>query len=660
MAGLDHAHLPGNIGKLPWGFWYRLPLYDRPKSGRSLLILTVALMASLFTVDALLKLPFSVGVLYGFAILLMAGFGRVPWVVGTAIVSAALVIVAFRVGHRDEATTGALIRCLYGLALQAVTLGLVVRGMLISRVLLDQAKLLDQTHDSVVLRRLDATLLYWNRGATELYGWTFEEARQHSQAQLIGTGSTLPPMPIEEFIVHGPWRGEITVFAKDGRRMMIDCHCSLMHDERGRPFAVLTTGNDVTERHEAEEKLRRSEIRYRNIFQTTGIGVLELNLSGVRDLVLRLVHDGVTDLRSHFRNHPEVARAALEAVVTVDVNEAAVGILGGASKNDLFGTHNRLWPPESMPMFIETVIAAREGRPSAEIEVKLHALDGRWVDCFLSLAFPPESASRESVFITVTDITARTAANAALRSAQADLAHSSRLTSLGELAACIAHEVKQPVAGILAHGQAGGRWLRRDPPDLEGVATSLAGVVDEAKRAGAVISGVRALAQSRLSAPAPFDVAGLIEETLRLVGHELVRKGVSARTDFDPDLRPVFGDRVQIQQVLINLVLNAIEAMSSLAVGERLLTLEVSLDDQFAVVTVADTGPGIEAEMRPGLFTAFSSSRAEGMGLGLSICATIIARHEGRIWLDEQTAGGARFVFTLPFVEPTPSPEAAL
>lgn len=510
MAGLDHALRPGGNARSLRDTWFARPVFGLPKSAPHVAALTICLMGALFIVDLLATLPVSIGVLYGFAIFSSAVHGRRPWVIGTAVCSSLLTGAAYVLGHYSPQGGDALFRCVYGIALQAVILMVVLRSMMVSRMLVDQAKLLDQTHDSVVLRRLDATLLYWNQGAVSLFGWSFEEARLHSQADLIGSGATLPPMTIEEFVEHGPWHGEIVVFARDGRRMVIDCRCSLLPDERGRPFAILTTGNDVTSKYEAAAELSQSEIRYRNIFQTTGIGIWECNFVVVREMMDALVAHGVSDIRGYLREHPEAIRAAINVTTCIDVNESTIKLFGAATKTDLLGPVGWVWPPESEGAFAESILAAREGRDRIEVEVKLNTLDGRKLDFLLSTAFPPESASRESVFVTVNDISARTAANAALRDAQADLAHASRLTSLGELAASIAHEVNQPVAGVLANGQAALRWLHREEPDLEAVDTSITSLIDEAKRARAIIVSIRALARNELPKPIRLDVAAQI------------------------------------------------------------------------------------------------------------------------------------------------------
>lgn len=650
MAGFDHALLPGRGAGQLHDRWYARPVLGTARASPIFVGATaVALMAGLFAIDIYANPPISVGVLYGFAIFTAAAARRRLWVVGATAASAVLTVLGYDLGDRSSPGTDALFRCCYGIVLQVIIMIVVFRGMMVSRMLVDQAKLLDQTHDSVVLRRVDATLLYWNRGAVELFGWSFEEARQKTQAQLIGTGSTLPPMPLEAFIEHGPWHGEIEVFAKDGRRMIIDCRCSLLLDENDRPFAILTTGNDVTARHEASEHLRRSEMRYRNIFQTTGIGIWECDFSPVKARMDALAARGVTDLRAYLGEHPEAIRAAIDATICIDVNEASLKMFGARAKEEMLGPVGWVWPPESEGLFAESVIAAREGRESFEGEVVLNTLDGRRLDLFLSTSFPSETVSRESVFVTVADITARTAANAALRDAQADLAHATRLTSLGQLAASIAHEVNQPLAGMLANGQAGLRWLKREPPDLNAVETSLTRLVQEARRARAVVSGVSALAKNELPHPERLDLSCLIVETLRLVNYELGRSGVTVTTDCESDVRAVWADRVQVQQVLINLILNAAQAMAENPEHARLLAVGLVSNGDFAVVSIADNGPGIAPSFRESLFTAFKTTKADGMGIGLSLCASITRRHGGQIWLERNEGQGATFVFTVPF-----------
>lgn len=396
----------------------------------------------------------------------------------------------------------------------------------------------------------------------------------------------------------------------------------------------------------ADAQPRTNEAHRHNAFQITGVSIWECNFSAVRLRISELRNGGMTDFRAYLRAHPTFVREAIDLVRAVDVNDTSVRMFGASTKADLLGAIGQVWPTEGEEVFAEAMIASVEKRLSFEAEAILRTIDGRRLDVLFSTAFPPEATSRDIFFVTLADITARNQAQAALSKAQADLAHAMRLTSLGELAASIAHEVNQPLAGIVSHGQAGLRWLRGDKPNLDAAITSLERLVEEAKRAGNVIAGIRALAKNELPQPERLSLGQTIEDTLTLLEHELKRSRVDLHTHLDKSLLPVRADRVQIQQVIINLVMNAAQAMMK---GEdRRLMVTSATSRNEAVVTIKDSGPGVDHDLRGRLFTAFTTNRAEGMGLGLSICASIVDRYGGRIWSDYDDENGATFRFSLP------------
>jgi C4-dicarboxylate-specific signal transduction histidine kinase len=235
------------------------------------------------------------------------------------------------------------------------------------------------------------------------------------------------------------------------------------------------------------------------------------------------------------------------------------------------------------------------------------------------------------------------------REAQLELAHVTRVTTLGELAASIAHEVSQPLAGVVANAEACLRWLDREIPDLEAVRRSVEWVVDDGNRAGEVIRRVRALAKKTDIEKVPLDVNGVVRETIPLVQRELISHQVLLRMELAPTLPMILGDRVQLQQVIINLVMNGIESMQSVTDRPRELVVRSCQDEtQQVLVSVADCGVGISAENADRLFTAFFSTKSSGMGMGLSICRSIIDAHGGRLWATTCEPWGALFQFTIP------------
>jgi len=254
-----------------------------------------------------------------------------------------------------------------------------------------------------------------------------------------------------------------------------------------------------------------------------------------------------------------------------------------------------------------------------------------------------------AVLETNTDITERQHAQEALQQAQANLAHVTRVTTLGELAASIAHEVNQPLAAVVTNGEAGLRWLGRAEPDLEEAKGALHRMIADGKRAGEVIARIRSLARKAPTQAAPLSIAETIEEVLPLVQRELMRHRVRLRLDLARDLPTVAADRVQLQQVMINLLVNAVQAMESVTDRPRELTVRTSrCDDGRVLVEVEDSGLGLDADTAGRLFDAFYTTKPGGMGMGLSICRSIMEAHGGRIWAAPNDGPGATFRFTLP------------
>jgi PAS domain S-box-containing protein len=220
------------------------------------------------------------------------------------------------------------------------------------------------------------------------------------------------------------------------------------------------------------------------------------------------------------------------------------------------------------------------------------------------------------------------------REAQAELAHVTRVTTLGELTASIAHEVNQPLAGVVANAEACLGWLDRETPNLDEARRSVEWIIEDSNRAGEVIRRVRALATKTDAQKAPLDVNHAVQEAVVFVRRELLSHRVSLLIELSRELPVVLADRTQLQQVIINLVMNAIEAMQLVTDRPRKLVIRTGQNEAHqALVTVEDCGVGISAEHADQLFNAFFTTKASGMGMGLSICRSIIAAHGGRLWV---------------------------
>ena len=270
---------------------------------------------------------------------------------------------------------------------------------------------------------------------------------------------------------------------------------------------------------------------------------------------------------------------------------------------------------------------------------------------------PFSSSTNALEFIgTISDVTERASAEEALRSSQRDLERMARLTTMGELVVSIAHEVNQPLGAIAANGDAGLRWLNRDPPNLDRVRTSMDAIVQNGLRASEIVARVRDLARKADPARTPVNINKLIREALRLVDRELREHRITLRLRLDDSVPSLLCDPIQMQQVTINLVMNACESMSTTSKRERVVEITNSYTEKREVVVViSDTGPGIDPQVAGRLFESFFSTKKNGLGVGLSICRSIVEAHGGHISAHTNNSGGATFRFNIPVSADAPS-----
>jgi C4-dicarboxylate-specific signal transduction histidine kinase len=248
----------------------------------------------------------------------------------------------------------------------------------------------------------------------------------------------------------------------------------------------------------------------------------------------------------------------------------------------------------------------------------------------------------------VMDVTEAKQTEERLRQAQNELARASRITALGELSASIADEVGQPLAAIITNGEAGLRWLHREPLNMKEIEGCMTQITDEGHRAAEIVRRVRKLMKGAPPDRALVEVNELIEEVTALIRGEVESQGGSLVLNLAPGLPAVLGDRVQLQQVLINIIINGVQAMATVD-GDRELVLGARLDnEENVVVAVRDSGSGISKENLPRVFEAFFTTRGTGIGMGLAICSSIIEAHGGQIWASNNPEGGSTFSFSLP------------
>jgi C4-dicarboxylate-specific signal transduction histidine kinase len=285
---------------------------------------------------------------------------------------------------------------------------------------------------------------------------------------------------------------------------------------------------------------------------------------------------------------------------------------------------------------------------SDRLEIRCRRKDRREVWAKVSTSAAP-GAGRLLLCLIAIDVTRRKQAAEALGDAQADLAHVARLATMGELAASIAHEINQPIGAIATPAAACLRWLERDKPDLDEAREGLIRVERAARRARDVVRGLTALAKRSGPQQSEVDMDNAIEEVLSFVRSEIIVHGITLHSDLHAGNRSVYGDRVQLQQVLLNLIMNGIEAMSATADLPRILSVSSELTATGGMLmTVEDTGAGLDPAIADHIFDGFFTTKPDGMGMGLSICRSIIEAHGGQIWASPCAPHGAIFQFILP------------
>ncbi|WFU91349.1 ATP-binding protein (plasmid) [Rhizobium sp. CC1099] len=409
----------------------------------------------------------------------------------------------------------------------------------------------------------------------------------------------------------------------------------LLKTERAR--TALTSMNSA---------LRDSEARYRSIFDSTRVALWERDYSRLYEYLMSLKDQGVVDIKSYSRENPSFIAHCAGLIGVVASNEAAREILGTTSAT-VGALHQSIVSGEET--FMGILQAILDGRRIFESKADAKTDEGEEKRVLLSISFPENPAAFRRIVVTMVDVTQRELTLKALAEAQGELTKASKAAAVGVLSASLAHELNQPLGAISVNSQTLLRWLDRSPPDLPAVRRSAERLIRDSSRASDIIQNARNLLTPLSGKTEDIDLTKLVEETIVLMEHDLQRS--NAAVDLD-DLQPIPAIpavKIELQQILINLVTNAIQAMDEHRSSTRVVRIATEYaDNDHVAVAVHDTGPGLTEAAKEKLFTPFYTTKSAGMGMGLSICRTMLEARGGTLDADNHIDGGAIFRMRLP------------
>ena len=458
-------------------------------------------------------------------------------------------------------------------------------------------------------------------------GWYLSRLRSEKIVR-VRSIDDLPPGAIEEteYFRQSGIRSSVGIPLHVGGRIVGFINFSAFRSMREWPNELIARLKIVGEvmaqalvRKRSETALQASEERWRSMFEASNLGISIIG----QDL------------------HYVATNSAFQAMLGYTANEL-LGLtpVDVTAEEDLDVTRTRL-------------AELQQGeRHHYEAVKQYRRKDGTilWGHVYASAVQDVESGAK-MIIGTLIDITATRHAQDALRASQSKLAHITRLTTMHEVTAAIAHEVNQPLAAIVANGNAAIRWLRKTPPEVAEAVATVNQIVSDGHRASEVVASIRGLFKKDQHAKVLLDVNAVIREVLELLQGELSSKRVPVRTKLNRNLPQILGDHGQLQQVVLNLVMNAVEAVSDNPVGSRVLNVSSKRSQsEEVIIAVEDSGPGIDAKDFDRIFDAFFTTKSQGMGMGLAICRSIVEAHGGRLWASARRPHGSIFYLTLPSV----------
>lgn len=525
-----------------------------------------------------------------------------------------------------------------------------------------QSQILRNVRDSIIVTDVDWNITYWNQGATAVFGYEADEMIGKTPAVLY---PTLNPDDLAEDIQHilerreyrDRWKGR----HKDGSVVWVDIRTTPMYDDGGNLAGFIGVAKDITERVHAEEALREAngELERRVEEQTAELQEanerlrMEIAERKQTEQTLRKSEERfriVSELTSDFAY--SIRLQADESIEFEWVTQALTDITG-YTLEELEHAGRDVVHPDDFPIIDRHRAALFSGEEvTSQYRIRTKSDEIRWLEDHGKPVWDERGEQIIGIIGAVRDITERRQAKEEVRRQREELAHVMRVASLGELSASLAHELNQPLTAILSNAQAAQRFLAEDQPDLAETGAILSDIVEDSRRAGDVIRRMRRHLQRGDLQREVLDVNELLRGVMSLIRNEAAANDVSVEYGLADDFPPVAGDRTQLQQVLMNLVLNAIEAMHEMEPGARRLVVRSGVHESDMIeIAIQDNGVGIEADVTEQLFEPFYTTKADGIGMGLAISQSIVRAHGGRLWATPNSEQGMTFHVTLPVHE---------